>query len=129
MYDKRHTCQKAYTLDRDTNYNTKNYTWPGLWFLPSSQMNFKKISIEKCRRSALLARCLQNYYIVYVWKNVSYTFLLLLFFFFEIRLTRGDVWAKTKVQDIQIIIKVFSLIKYSISNKNMTSPILTLDTN
>ena len=48
-----------------------------------------------------MARCLQNYYIVYVWKNVSYTFLLLLFFFFEIRLTRGDVWAKTKVQDIR----------------------------
>ena len=31
--------------------------------------------------------------------------------------------------DIQIIIKVFSLIKYFLSNKNLTSPILTLDAN
>ena len=30
---------------------------------------------------------------------------------------------------IQIIIKVFSLIKYFLSNKNLTSPILTLDAN
>ena len=30
---------------------------------------------------------------------------------------------------IQIITKVFSLIKYFLSNKNVTSPILTLDAN
>ena len=33
---------------------------------------------------------------------------------------------KSRFDRIQIIIKVFSLIKYFLSNKNLTSPILTL---
>ena len=40
-----------------------------------------------------------------------------------------ETYLRSGPKKVQIIIKVFSLIKYFLSNKNLTSPILTLDAN
>ena len=81
----RNTAQKS-TYDQDFGFCP---------YITSGQINFKKISIEKSGGSALLACCLQKLLLcLRFYKCVPHVFIN---FFFEIRLTRGDVWAKTEV--------------------------------